>query len=114
MCEACHSKVPGPGEDGDAPLRGRSIDATCMGCHELGQCVPGHGHCTTHPSGRRWNPARVHRPTTLPLFGGRITCATCHRHRLEDGDAPFLLRRVRFDGAGFDYSELCRECHVGY
>jgi predicted CXXCH cytochrome family protein len=43
---------------------------------------------------------------TVPLFEGKVQCASCHDvHKNPDGQQPFLVKNN-------DASALCRSCHV--
>lgn len=116
-CPACHVKVPtaDDGERGDYFLTRDTIDDTCHICHEYGCCKPGSLHGNNHPSNiNSWDWKLFRRPKTLPLFGGYITCDTCHFHREAQGNAYKLVRIVKVEGKKADWAELCRDCHTDY
>ncbi len=116
-CLACHTKVPtaDDGERGDYFLIRDTIDDTCHACHTSACCMPGTLHGANHPSNiNNWDWKLFHRPKTLPLFNGYITCSTCHFHREAEGSAYKLVRIVKVDGKKVDWTELCHDCHVGY
>jgi len=116
-CKACHTKVPSDEEasSGQYFHTKATIDETCKVCHSC--CRIGMTHLEMrHPSDiKDWDRSRFKAPQTLPLHNGKITCNTCHYHRAPDEPTIHLLRKVKVgDRFGMDWSELCRDCHVGY
>jgi len=116
-CLSCHTKVPDRAETeaGRYFLIKPGIDDTCKTCHEC--CRVGMLHREmNHPSdSAEWDRSRFQKPKSLPLHDGKITCNTCHLHRASASPTVHLLRKVRVgDRFGTDWSELCRDCHVGY
>lgn len=100
-CEQCHVGLKNP------RILTRDPDVLCLPCHADQQT-------RSHPSNllpRRAVPAR------FPLYGGKMTCVTCHiAHRAmgpDDtahaalGDTPYLLR---YESAG---KAFCFQCHQG-
>lgn len=115
-CDDCHIRVPTQEEAarGYYALLRATIDDTCMMCHEDRSCSLGTWRIR-HPSGvDRWNPAVAEPPVSLPIFGGRIACSTCHLHRKPDVADYKMLRNVRVDGARIDATDLCADCHLQY
>jgi len=116
-CLSCHTKVPSDEEAraGKYFHIKKTIDATCKVCHTC--CKVGRMHLEmNHPSDvDDWDRSRFTAPQSLPLHNGKITCNTCHLHRAPDEPTIHMLRKVKVgDRFGFDWSELCRDCHVGY
>ncbi len=116
-CLSCHTRPPSAAEAAAARyflIKG-SIDDTCKTCHSC--CRVGRLHLETgHPSDTSdWDRSRFTTPKTLPLHDGKITCNTCHFHRVPDAPTVHMLRMVKMDDRfGVDWSALCRDCHVGY
>ena len=112
-CLTCHTKIPTDDEaqDGKYFCIKETIDATCGICH-LTHLEGG----LNHPSDiEDWDHNLVADPITLPLYNGKITCCTCHLHLLSDELSVYLLRKVKTDDQGqLDWSDLCRDCHIGY
>lgn len=116
-CGSCHTKVPTEeeGQMGEYFLLKETIDDTCHVCHEKTCCKPGSLHGINHPSNiDDWDWKLFRRPKTLPLYGGFITCSTCHLHSVPDGDSFKMVRIVKIDGKKIDWTALCTDCHVGY
>ncbi|GAB4368286.1 MAG: hypothetical protein Kow00128_13530 [Deltaproteobacteria bacterium] len=116
-CGSCHANVPteAEGRAGEYFLLKDTIDATCHICHETTCCKPGSLHGINHPSDiDTWDRKLFRKPKTLPLFGGYITCSTCHLHSRPEGASYKLVRIVRIDARKIDWTELCVDCHVGY
>ncbi|MDH3393287.1 MAG: hypothetical protein OEL66_04720 [Desulfobulbaceae bacterium] len=117
-CLACHTKVPSKEEAkaGQYFHLEKTIDATCKTCHAC--CKSGVLHLEMlHPSDvSEWDRSVFTAPKTLPLHNGKITCNTCHYHRLPEYEITiFMLRKVKEDAIkGMDWSPLCHDCHVGY
>ncbi len=116
-CLSCHRERPAPGASrGEAILLGNSIDATCQICHPYDCCrvhaLKGHNH----PSDvGKWDVKQFSPPRELPLFGGKITCTTCHlNHPREGKDSYALLRIVSVRLDRVDWTALCRDCHRDY
>lgn len=117
LCENCHIKIPTRQEValGDFSLIGGSIDATCHICHPEKCCQGDIRHPSNHPSNvKTWDRKKVKRPLTVPLHNGYITCNTCHLHRSPDTPTVYLLRKVKTTKDGLDWTDLCRDCHIGY
>jgi hypothetical protein len=113
-CDSCHTKIPSP-EDNEFFLLKDSIDETCHVCHEKTCCKPGSLHGANHPSNiRDWDWKVMKRPKTLPLFGGYITCSTCHLHSKPEGKSHKMVRIVKVDDTGIDWDGLCLDCHQNY
>lgn len=113
-CGSCHTKVP-TDKDHEYFLLKDTIDETCHICHEKTCCKPGSLHGISHPSNiDRWDWKLFRRPKTLPLHNGFITCNTCHLHTKPDGPSYKMVRVVKIDGKRIDWTELCRDCHLGY
>ena len=112
-CLSCHTKVPTKEEAraGEYFCVRDTIDATCGVCHLAHQ-----GGKRNHPSDfDDWSHSLFSAPMTLPLYDGKITCNTCHLHRLPDEPTIYMLRKVMVrEGFGPDWSELCHDCHVDY
>jgi hypothetical protein len=117
QCGSCHTKIPTEADGGaeDYFLLKETIDDTCHICHEKTCCKPGSLHGINHPSNiDKWDRKLFRRPKTLPLHNGFITCNTCHLHTVPDGPSFKMVRIVSVDGKKIDWTELCRDCHVGY
>lgn len=117
LCKNCHIKIPTCQEAalGDFSLIGGSIDATCHICHPEKCCRGDIQHPSNHPSNvKTWDRKKVKRPLTVPLHSGYITCNTCHLHRFPGTPTIYLLRKVKTTKDGLDWTDLCRDCHVGY
>ena len=117
VCDACHIKVPtaDDGERGDYFLAKETIDATCQVCHEYSCCKRGALGQFNHPSNiSRWDWSKFHRPRVLPLYGGSITCTTCHFPHVTEEPTYRMVRIVRVEGKKIDWTELCHDCHVDY
>jgi hypothetical protein len=116
-CPSCHTKVPTveEGQAGEYFLIKDTIDDTCHVCHEKTCCKPGSLHGVNHPSNiDTWDRAKFRTPKTLPLYGGYITCDTCHLHRAAQGSTYKLVRIVTVDGLKIDWTALCHDCHLDY
>ncbi len=119
QCQSCHEEIPTE-EDVDNRkylLLADGIDATCHICHTYDCCrinsLKGHNH----PSNvSKWDVEKFTEPGTLPLFDGLITCNTCHYHRMaqiQENDYR-MVRLVKVDLDGIDWTRLCHDCHVNY
>lgn len=115
-CPACHTAIPSP-EDVRAMeyrLTRATIDETCKSCHPDAACALGLGR-VVHPSGiDTWDPAVCDGPKSLPLFEGRIGCATCHFHLKPVGDDFKMVRNVTFYDGQPEFTRLCADCHEDY
>lgn len=110
-CDSCHTKIPSP-EDNELFLLKDSIDETCHVCHEKTCCKPGSLHGSNHPSNiRDWDWKVMKRPKTLPLFDGYITCSTCHMHSKPEGKSYKMVRIVKVNDTGVNWTGLCIDCH---
>ncbi len=112
-CGSCHSAVPTADDAAarDYKLLGGTIDGTCRACHREKYCTLG-SYQAFHPSGiDEWEDWIARPPRTVPLFGGFITCATCHLHRRPGEPDYKMLRLTRVEGDKVDTTELCRDCH---
>ncbi len=116
-CPNCHLQIP-TAEDAAAGrlfLVSSTIDDTCRTCHAC--CRMGARHQSFHPTGvNEWDreKKRLEDPKVVPLFGGFITCSTCHAHPLQEPTHPALLRWIDRKTPEEDHSDLCRDCHIGY
>ena len=116
-CESCHTKVPteADGRVGDYFLLKDSIDDTCTVCHEKTCCKVGTLHHFEHPSNvDRWDTTRFKAPKTLKLYGGFITCSTCHVHSIPNGESFKMVRLAHRDGMRIEWVRLCRDCHTSF
>ncbi len=116
-CPSCHRQIPTHEEaaQGHLFLVADTIDDTCRTCHNC--CRMGSRHQRFHPTGvKEWNKERerLENPKVVPLFDGAITCSTCHAHPLREATHPSQLRWIDRKTPEEDYSDLCRDCHVGY
>jgi hypothetical protein len=115
-CPACHTAIPSP-EDaltGEFRLTRSTIDETCKSCHPDTACALGLGR-VVHPSGiRSWDPAVCDGPKTLPLYEGKIGCATCHYHLKPVGEDFKMVRNVTFFDGQPEFTGLCSDCHEDY
>lgn len=111
-CASCHTKVPTSEEAsaGSYSLRGNSIDETCCICH-VTRCKPIDGTKNHLSNINRWNREEMRAPATLPLYGGYITCLTCHYREKPDGADYKRVRIVKIKGGKVDWAGLCRDCH---
>ncbi len=115
-CGECHIRVPTQEEaaSGYYALLGATIDDTCMRCHEDRSCSLGSWRIR-HPSGvREWDEQVASAPVSLPLYEGRIACATCHLHRKPEVTDYKMLRNVKVDGEKIDATDLCGDCHAQF
>ncbi|HWR96846.1 MAG TPA: hypothetical protein VN317_00335 [Candidatus Methanoperedens sp.] len=116
-CGSCHLQEPSAREGGgmDYHFLGEEIDRTCNICHTQDCCTIAGPHQGTHPSGiDRWDERKYGRPKELPLFGGYITCATCHFWRRDNNPKPQdykLVRLVDIRPTKIDWTLLCADCH---
>lgn len=126
-CGSCHTPAirTQPVRDGEYHLLTETVDGVCLVCHRKEECCrvgqehqdrrlqPGIG--ITHPSDLPVAevPA-AQRPRTLPVFGGRITCNTCHYHDRRRPADYKLVRLVVIRNTGVDWTHLCADCHDGY
>lgn len=119
-CTACHpTDNPSPYKHLKAP----EIDL-CTSCHEQEGSVEifnDNGVPVTVDLGRShpWGMVPIkHRPRTLPLKHGRVTCHTCHDVHLNN-EASHMLRMFApmgdpDDPSRADFTLLCLDCHSGY
>jgi hypothetical protein len=118
-CASCHSAVPTSEQaaDGEYMLLAEGIDNTCHICHPYDCCriyaLTGHNHPS---SVGEWDVEEFTEPKTLPLFGGLITCNTCHYHRKGQitGDSYSMVRLVKVGLYKVDWTALCNDCHIDY
>ncbi|HEY5997392.1 MAG TPA: hypothetical protein VIU29_10245 [Candidatus Deferrimicrobiaceae bacterium] len=115
-CPACHTAIPSP-EDvlvEEFRLTRPTIDETCRTCHPVTACALGLG-LVVHPSGiRTWNTAVCNGPKSLPLYEGKIGCATCHFHLKPVGEDFKMVRNVTFLDGQPEFTRLCADCHEDY
>ncbi len=118
VCGGCHTKVPTEADDlaGNYFLLKGTIDATCQLCHEKTCCKTGTLHHFEHPSNiDQWDKSRFKEPKTLKLYGGFITCSTCHVHSPpETGESFKMVRLAQRDGMRIEWIRLCRDCHTSF
>jgi len=110
-CDICHEGTP---KEGDRDLRlkfsGDDI-AMCNSCHQ-NESLKGDLHpagITPPPSG---GPVSV--PSELPLYGGKVTCRTCHDVYLQCRVQPSVqFENINFlRGAPYKKTvDLCFRCH---
>ncbi len=115
-CPVCHVAIPSPDDArvDEFRLTRNSIDDTCKGCHADKSCALGLGR-VAHPSGiDTWDRHICDGPKTLPLFKGKITCATCHFHLKPVGPDFKMVRNARFFDGQVEMSALCADCHEDY
>jgi len=116
-CGSCHTKVPTEADDraGNYFLLKGTIDDTCLICHEKTCCKAGTLHHFEHPSNiDRWDKTRFKAPNTLKLYGGFITCSTCHVHSIPEGESFKMVRLAQRDGKRIEWVRLCRDCHTSF
>jgi hypothetical protein len=116
-CESCHVKVPtkADGRAGNYFLLKETIDDTCHVCHEKTCCKAGTLHHFEHPSNiDQWDKTRFKAPKTLKLYGGFITCSTCHDHSIPAGESFKMVRLAQRDGMRIEWVRLCRDCHTSF
>ena len=118
-CSSCHNQdmtAKGAGSSNDM-LLGDSIDETCHICHPYDCCrinsLKGHNHVS---SIGKWDVDKFTEPESLPLFDGKMTCLTCHFHRMTDIQGPNyrMIRLVEIRLDRIDWTRLCLDCHVSY
>jgi hypothetical protein len=100
-CEMCHKTRPTPGVDTAQTVDFiADPDLLCLRCHDQAAGDGAVHH--TGVIGRQIEPG--HLPSGLPLYKGRVTCATCHNpHMLEPTGSR--LREYLED------SNFCIACH---
>jgi predicted CXXCH cytochrome family protein len=100
-CEMCHRTRPKPGTDTIKTVTFiADPDLLCLRCHDQSAADGSVHHAGV--IGRQIDPDQL--PVSLPLFQGRVICATCHNpHQLEVAEM-----RLR---AALDTSHLCVGCH---
>lgn len=116
LCPYCHVAIPSHDDIalGEFRLLRDSIDTTCKTCHADTACALGIGQ-VVHPSGiGNWNQRVCDGPKTLPLYAGKITCATCHYHLKPVGADFKMVRKANFFGNDVDLSAFCADCHEDY
>ena len=103
----CHTVDPA---GGSVVLIGESIDGTCCRCHtEKCDLSQGVNHLSNVD---RWDREEFRRPQSLPLYGGYITCATCHYRFKPQGADYKLVRIYTVRGQSVTWEGLCRDCHA--
>ena len=119
QCLSCHNREMRPDEEvsGEDILLADTIDDTCHICHPYDCCrinsLKGHNH----PSNvSEWDVENFTEPDSLPLFDGMITCLTCHHHRKSEikGRHYRMVRLVKVNLGGVDWTGLCLDCHKDY
>ncbi len=124
-CRSCHTQaIHDPDRrEGEYHLLTASVDGVCLICHRKEECCRvGQEHLEklflgehTHPSDLRVSRVgREHRPRTLPVHDGRITCNTCHLHDRGKPEDYKLVRLVISKRTGVDWTPLCHDCHDDY
>lgn len=99
-CDLCHSLRPDPEIDTSASVKlVADVNLLCLRCHD----VPSHPASYRHT---RFIPEEMIGSISkkLPVFGGRIVCATCHNPHIT-GDEGLKLR-IPFKGL-----QICTACH---
>jgi len=100
-CEMCHKTRPQPGKDTIKTVTFiADPDLLCLRCHDQNSADG-----TVHHEGvlgREIEPG--HLPAELPLFNGRMICASCHNPHLREANG-YRLREV------LEESNFCTGCH---
>jgi len=110
-CDTCHLSVPEPGDADPRLAFGADDVAMCNSCHDS-EYVTADLHPVNIVPRREENTVRV--PEDLPLYGGRITCRTCHDVVLQClGKPSDQYRNINFlRGAPYQKTtDLCFRCH---
>ena len=109
-CDVCHAKVPKAGQK-DLWLKFEGDDVEmCNSCH-MSEYVKG----DFHPVGSL--PVKgdsVTIPDALPLYGGRVTCRTCHDVYMQCSAQPSIqFENINFlRGAPYKKTtDICFRCH---
>ena len=100
-CEMCHKKRPTPGSDTIKTVTFiADPDLLCLRCHDqsAGDGMIHHAEVL----GREIDEG--HLPVELPLYRGRVICATCHNPHLRDATGTRLREAI-------GTSNLCQGCH---
>jgi predicted CXXCH cytochrome family protein len=90
QCEKCHIKIPELRGEEMSSLK-EDYEEACFSCH---QQIPQSCRLIINP--KIYNILKIQMPDfPLPVFLGRVTCASCHwSHRLKGRDTrPFSLRK---------------------
>jgi hypothetical protein len=113
-CVECHIAVPTPENAamGDYFLIRTTIDETCKSCHAKDGCAIGVNQAA-HPSGIEILGADGSgpHPHSLPLYGGKIACTTCHFNLMQPSDSYRRVRLSEWRNGEPDLSRLCADCH---
>ena len=100
-CELCHRTRPQPGTDTFKTVTLiADPDLLCLRCHDQSA-----GDGSVHHSdvlGREIDEGHI--PAELPLYNGRVICATCHNPHLRDESGSRLREYL-------ENSNFCTGCH---
>lgn len=102
-CEICHKTRPSPDVDTSASVTFiANPDLLCLRCHDQSADDGSVHH--TGMLGREIEPG--HLPVELPLYQGRVMCATCHNPHLREPTGSRLRDYL-------ENSNFCVACHRG-